>query len=257
MDQAAEDFAVSLARRAGEIMRSNFTLGAKRMWKEDDSPLTATDEAINEMVIDAIRETYPDHAVIGEEESFGDTANAEWVWVCDPVDGTLPFSHGTPTFAFSLGLAHRGKPVLGVIYDPYLDRMVTAREGLGARLNGEPVRVGDFAGWRRTVVGLEMSAASTQTTRTVLRERGACSVSYWSFVYEAMLLAVGEFAGVVYASDCPWDCCAVDVIIREAGGTVSNIAGDQNLYNGKIKGFVAAASPQLHRELLELVQADM
>ena len=69
MDAAAETFAVSLARRAGDVMRSNFSLGTKKEWKEDQSPITVTDSAINEFVIEAIREKYPDHAVIGEEES--------------------------------------------------------------------------------------------------------------------------------------------------------------------------------------------
>ena len=136
MDAAAEKFAIGLARRAGDLMRANFSLGTKKSWKEDHSPLTVTDTAINEMVIEAVRDAYPGHAVIGEEESYGDGRLADWTWVCDPIDGTIPFSHGYSTFAFSLGLAHRGESVLGVVYDAMFDRLVVARKGQGATSRG-------------------------------------------------------------------------------------------------------------------------
>jgi fructose-1,6-bisphosphatase/inositol monophosphatase family enzyme len=258
MDIAAEAFAVSLAKQAGELMRANFSLGTKKTWKEDHSPLTVTDVAINEMVIEAIQETYPGHAVIGEEESYGDTATAEWVWVCDPVDGTIPFSHGFPTFAFSLGLAHHGEPVLGVIHDPFLDRLVTARKGEGARLNGEPVVVGEFSTLERTVVGMEAPShfIDGSQMRTALRELGAHAVTFNSFVYEGMLCALGEFSGVLYGHRFPWDACALDIIIREAGGVVSGLKGTPNKYNGMIEGFVAAANADLHRQLIELIAVE-
>jgi myo-inositol-1(or 4)-monophosphatase len=252
MDAAAEAFAVSLARRAGELMRSNFSLGTKKQWKADQSPITVTDTTINEFVIEAIRETYPDHAIIGEEESWGDPKAAEWVWVCDPVDGTIPFSHGYPTFAFSLGLAHNGESVLGVIYDPMLDRLVVAREGNGATLNGEPVTVGDFPSLQHTTVAVESPAHYTDL-RSLLRDRGCFGVSVHSFVYEGMLVAIGEFAGGVYAHEKPWDACALDVVIREAGGIATSLTGEVNRYNDFIDGFVCAASPVVHDELLKLI----
>lgn len=258
MDQAAEDFAVDLAKRAGELMRTNFSLGAKRSWKEDHSPLTVTDIAINEMVIEAVQATYPDHAIIGEEESFGDTANAEWVWVCDPVDGTVPFSHGYPTFMFSLGLARHGEAVLGVIYDPFLDRLVVAREGAGTTLNGEPVTVGDFSSFERTTVGMEMPSYYIDggSVRTALRAAGSHPVTFYSFIYEGMLCAIGEFAAVAYGHRWPWDACALDVIIREAGGVTSNLSGESVKFNGYIEGFVAAANADLHGQLLDLIRAE-
>jgi fructose-1,6-bisphosphatase/inositol monophosphatase family enzyme len=258
MDAAAEEFAIGLARRAGELMRTNFSLGTKKTWKEDNSPLTVTDLAINEVVVEEIQATYPDHAVIGEEESHGDTVNSEWVWVCDPVDGTIPFSHGFPTFAFSLALTRNGHSVLGVVYDAFLDRLVVAREGNGATLNGVPVTIGDFESIERTTMGLEASrlGMTGESLRSSLRALGCHPVTFNSFVYEGMLCAIGEFSAAVYGYQHPWDAAALDVVIREAGGVVSNLRGEPNTYRGPIEGFVAAANAQLHHQILDLIRAE-
>lgn len=232
-------------------MRSNFSLGTKKEWKEDQSPVTVTDTAINEFVIEAIREAYPDHAVIGEEESWGDPKAVDWVWVCDPVDGTIPFSHGYPTFAFSLGLAYKGESVLGVIYDPILDRLVVGRKGNGTSLNGESIRVGDYVGIQHGTFGLE--GPNAVKLRTQIHDLHGHGPSLHSFVYEGMLVALGEFAGAIYAHEKPWDACALDIVIREAGGVATNLRGEPNAYNGYIDGFVCAASPGLHAQLLQLI----
>ena len=101
------DFAVDLAKQAGAVMRANFSPGMKKEWKEDRSPLTVTDTAINRMVIAAVQKTFPEHSVLGEEESTWKEGD-EMVWVCDPVDGTIPFSHGIPLSMFALALVRNG-----------------------------------------------------------------------------------------------------------------------------------------------------
>jgi inositol-phosphate phosphatase / L-galactose 1-phosphate phosphatase / histidinol-phosphatase len=109
-------FAIKIAKEAGDIMRAHFSLGMKKEWKEDNSPLTITDTAINELVIQKVKESFPEHGVLGEEASL-ETTDATHIWVVDPVDGTIPFSHGVPTFAFSLALVVDGVPQLGVVFD--------------------------------------------------------------------------------------------------------------------------------------------
>jgi len=114
-----KDFAVSLAFQAGKIMKQNFVTGMQKEWKEDHTPLTKTDLAINELVLDAVRLNYREHGVLAEEES--NFNGEDFVWVCDPIDGTFPFSHGYPTFTFSLALVKNGKPILGLLFDPRSD----------------------------------------------------------------------------------------------------------------------------------------
>ena len=104
-------FAESIARESGAIIRQNFSLGMTREWKGDGSPLTETDRRINRLVIEKVAGYFPGHSVLGEEESTSEILN-EFTWVCDPVDGTIPFSHGVPTSVFSLGLCRNGEPIV-------------------------------------------------------------------------------------------------------------------------------------------------
>ena len=108
--------------------------------KKDGSPVTKTDLAINKLVIDRVKKYFPSHGVLGEEQS-NYVEKADYVWVCDPVDGTIPFSRGMPTCMFSLGLTFKGKPILGVGYDPFIDRLIFAELGKGAFLNGKKIHV--------------------------------------------------------------------------------------------------------------------
>ena len=96
-------FAQNLAKGAEEIALKYFGFDVENTWKQDNTPLTKADTEINDFVIKAVNETFPSHSIYGEEKS--DTKeNSPYVWVCDPIDGTMPFSCGLPIFTFSLAL---------------------------------------------------------------------------------------------------------------------------------------------------------
>ncbi len=147
------EFATDLARQAGAIIKQNFQLGMKKEWKADGTPLTATDTEINQFVLDAVAREFPDHAVLAEEGSRP-IPEAEFTWVCDPIDGTIPFSHGVPTSVFSLALVQSGRPVLGAIIDPFADRLVVAEQGRGVTLNGAAIHVSAAPTMASTTLGL-------------------------------------------------------------------------------------------------------
>lgn len=133
-------FAINIAKKAGGIILENFKMGMKKEWKKDETPVTLTDRKINNMVSGAINKNFPDHSFILEE---GGSTNKKspYMWLCDPVDGTIPFSHGIPASVFVLALIKDGSPILGVIYDPFLDRMFFAEKGKGAFLNNKKMKV--------------------------------------------------------------------------------------------------------------------
>src|SRR5256885_5998739 len=109
--------ATELAYKAGKIIQENFSLGMTRELKEKDtSPVTIFDTEINRMVIEVLHKEFPQHRIIGEEESH--KVDSEYVWFCDPIDGTIPFTSGIPIATFSLALTKNWVPILGVIYDP-------------------------------------------------------------------------------------------------------------------------------------------
>lgn len=245
------DFASRMAREAGTIMRENFTFGMKKEWKDDNSPLTATDLTVNQLVMDAVGKEFPKHAFIGEEG--GRPKESEYSWVCDPVDGTIPFSHGYPTFMFSLALTKNGESLVGAIYDPILDRLITGTKGGGAFLNGSPIHVSD----EKTLSSksfIECDSLASPAIAHALNQRKIYTPTLYTCVYAGMLIAVGEFTAQVYAHDKPWDAAAVKVIVEEAGGKMTDLAGNEQRYDQTINGYVAS-NGHVHDELIALIQS--
>src|SRR3989338_603407 len=209
-----KSFAIDLAYKAGALIKTNFYLGSKRTWKKDNTPVTETDFAVNKLVLDAVRKTYPDFGVLAEEESAMKD-NAEYTWVCDPVDGTAPFSHGIPTFVFSLALTKNGESIMGVIYDPMCDRLLHAEKGRGAFLNGKRISVSKDTQIDTTKFIEAGGYSKLPDLQRALAAEGCRVMTFYSHVYAGMLVATGELVAAIYKGDKPWDAAAVKIIVEE------------------------------------------
>ncbi len=251
-------FALELAKEAGRIIKTNFSLGMKKEWKADNTPLTETDLKINQLVIDSVKKEFPGHSIIAEEGSdFSE--KSEYVWVCDPVDGTIPFSHGIPTCVFSLALVRKGKSILGVIYDPFLDRMFFAEKNKGAFLNGEKISVSRAISLQNTLVGVESwkdDKANILKAAEIVLNKGAKITSLNSIVYMDMLVANGEFAATLFPGTKPHDSAATKIVVEEAGGKVTDLYGNEQRYDRDIKGHIAS-NGILHQELVDIVKENL
>lgn len=253
---AYRDFAIHLARSAGaHMMKHHGPFGFPMTTKNNRSALTAIDTALNAKVIETITHTYPDHSVLAEE---GNSINqtSEYVWVCDPLDGTRQFAMGTATFAFSLALVYQGNPVIGVIYEPYTNKLYEAVKGEGACLNGNRIKVSKknklqdalcfFASnphSRYNILALApMLIAHTKRVYNI----GSCAV-------EGGLVASGMAETVIYANDGAHDFAAIKIIVEEAGGTVTDLWGASQRYDNPLKGALVS-NGLIHRQLLHLVQ---
>jgi len=119
MEQYLE-FAKKLAKEAEEISLKYFSFEVERIIKEDNTPLTKADTEINDLVIKRINEIYPEHSIYGEEKSEL-KENSKYIWVCDPIDGTMPFSNGLPIFTFSIALVDQsnGLPIKQLVFQIY------------------------------------------------------------------------------------------------------------------------------------------
>ncbi len=249
-----ESFCETVARRAGRIMVKYFYEEKRVDWKDDHTPVTVADRRINQHVISMVDEYYPDDDVLGEEQSSVENTSNR-VWVCDPIDGTTPFSHGIPTATFSLAHVVNGEVITAVIYDPWEDRLYYASQGDGTVVNGEPVSVNDKDSVSDAVFGLEASASSPYPVgdiRGELDQRGANVLGLMSSNYTSMLIASGELSGLVYAGDKPYDGAAVKLIVEEAGGRVTDVYGGEQRYDEAIQGYVASNS-RLHDQLLDVL----
>jgi fructose-1,6-bisphosphatase/inositol monophosphatase family enzyme len=250
-----EKFAKKIAKEAGEVLKNNFRLEIKKEWKSDDSPVTETDLKVNKLVIDSVQKHFPDHSVLGEEESSF-VENSKFTWVCDPVDGTMPFSHGVPIFSFSLALVEDGVPILGIVYDPTLDRTFFAAKGKGAYLNDHKITVSDANSLKNTVIDLDGSGRDIGLNYLEiaknLRENGCHIFKFNSVIYGGMLVAAGEFSSTIFLKDTVHDMATIKIIVEEAGGKVTDVEGKEQRYDRKCNGIIAS-NGLVHDELIKIV----
>lgn len=252
-------FATKLAHAAGEIMLQHFQIGVATEIKasEGNTPVTVADKAINQLVVESVRSTYPNHAVSGEEQSLANEG-APYTWVCDPIDGTIPYSAGIPTNVFSLALVDNsdGQPIVAVVHDPYMKRLYTAVKGQGAFVNGERAHVNHVAVFADAMIGTS-SQRSKLVDATALKERiiGTCfrQMCFNSTIYEAMLVATGQFAGQAFVGAGAYDVAAAALIVREAGGKATDIFGDNQRYDDQVRGSLMS-NGLVHDELVRLAR---
>ena len=249
-------FAVALSKRAGrEMMRHYSPLGFPTTMKKDKSVVTVVDTLLNRMVIEAIHATYPQHDVLAEEESSLQN-KGDFVWVCDPIDGTRQFSMGTANFSFSIGLTYRGISVLGVIYEPFTKKLYTAVAGKGAYLNGTKIHVNTK---NRLSDSLCFFTASIRSRYNILGFVPLL-IAHTKRVYnfacctvEGNLVASGLAEGLVYANNSAHDFAALKVILEEAGGKITDLWGNDQRYDRPLKG-VVLSNGRIHTQLIKLLK---
>jgi len=244
-------FGIALAREAGEIMLKHFSLNIDIEIKDDSSPVTIADKEINALVIRKISEKYPTHNII-TEEAPAIQKDSRYSWVCDPIDGTMPYSAGIPLSTFSLALCEDGEPILGVVYDPILKRLFTAEKGKGAYLN-ETIRM--KVNTLPKIAGSYASITPTfgKLVEHLIVDQKVANPTYWSFVYQAMMVALGKFTVAVLRLKKPWDVAALALIVKEGGGKVTDIDGNEQKYDREVNGCIAS-NGLVHDEILELIR---
>lgn len=252
------DVAIDLAEKAGVIMRKNFTLNMKKEWKEDGGKpsmfVTETDLVINDMVLKEIKKHFPEHSILSEEgDDF--SVESEYVWVCDPVDGTHNFSHGIPTATFALALVQNGEPILSVVLDPFMNRLFSAEKGKGAYLNGHPIHVNKNAGLKKTVIGVGKTKAVRNLfpVMEAAYSRGVSFITGLSIHYMCALVAAGEFSAAFFGGTSAHDMAAAKILVEEAGGKATDIFGTiPARYDRDMEGQLCT-NGILHEELLEIM----
>ncbi len=251
------DFAKDLALKSGAIMRKYFSLDVKSTMKDNITPVTAADTEINSLVIESIQKQFPGHAIIAEEESAA-SANAEYTWICDPLDGTIPYSIGMPTCMFSLALYKNRQPILGVLYDPFMDRLYHSIDGNSTMMNQTMANVakgqlamGDCMG----MILMDVGVFETQKLIDPLLKKEIRLLQIHSFVYVVSYIASGKFKGAVMTPAHVWDRAASKIILENAGGKMTDENGnDLDIFSENSK-MIIASNGECHEELLELVRA--
>ena len=246
--------AKAIALESGAIMLAHFNEPVVER-KSDDSPVTTADTAINALVIREISKEFDD-GIVGEEESTA-TYGMGRKWICDPIDGTRAFVWGVPTAMFSLALVIDGVPVVGVAYDPFLNLLYEAVSGGGSFLNGEKIRVssreieGAHVGVSSSLERIIKNPVQTALVQNLL-DKKARLVCFSGAVYKGGLLARGKIEGYIEKNLNPHDVAAIDVIVKEAGGTVTDFNGKPLDYTKHFKGAILS-NTVTHAELLACI----
>jgi histidinol-phosphatase len=248
------DHALGVARRAaaaaGEVIHRYYRGQFETRTKADATPVTQADEESEAAIRAVLVEAFPEHAIYGEEQGR-DARESDWLWLVDPIDGTKSFVRGYPMFSTQIALMHRGELVLGVSCASEFGQTAWARRGGGAFMDGEPIRVAATSSLAQATVSsgnlksLARGAKWNALGELLLQaNRGR---GYGDF-YHYHLLAQGSLDVVIESDVNILDIAALAVIIREAGGTFTDLDGAQPDLETRS---VLAAVPALHADVRE------
>lgn len=224
------DVAMDAAYLAGRRTLAYFQTGIIPEIKADNTPVTIADREAEEIVRRRIAESFPDHAIMGEEA--GETAGqADYKWIVDPIDGTKAFVAGVPLYSTLIAVEVRGVTSVGVIYLPALGEMVAAASGLGCTWNGRPCRVSN-------VDRLEDALLTASSLIRCLDYKPSVRTLFdrtriqrtWGDAFGYALVATGRAEIMLDAGISPWDCAPLLPILTEAGGHFADWQGTPTIY---------------------------
>jgi myo-inositol-1(or 4)-monophosphatase len=250
--------AIEAAQAGGEVVRRFFGEKPATEYKGKFDPVTAVDKAAEEAILAVIRSHCPDDDVLAEEA--GGSAGDGRTWIIDPLDGTINFIHGIPHVAVSIGLYTGTTAMVGVVLDPIRDELFTAAADEGTRLNGHVVSVSTERDLERSVIatgfpydhdvradGLAVVVREVLRNVNGLRRFGSAALDFaW--------VAAGRYEGYWELGIAPWDGAAGHILVREAGGTVTDPLGRDST---PFMGLVVASNGAIHQDFRTIIESWM
>lgn len=230
------DFAIKMAKEAGEIQKSLFRSNSLSITTKSSltDVVTEADKRSEALIISEIKSRFPHHSILAEESGITE-GEKEWQWVVDPLDGTTNYSQGLPVFSVSIALRHNGETVVGVVFAPYLDELFTAVKGGGAFLNGTPIRCAKKPELARMVVATGMPYDRAENPdnnldnieNVVNRVRGIRRMG--SAAIDTCYVAAGYFDAYWEMGIHEWDVAAGELIALEAGALVERFRDEERI----------------------------
>ncbi|WOT06399.1 inositol-1-monophosphatase [Shewanella youngdeokensis] len=241
--------AVRAARAAGQtILRAYAELDRVEVTtKGVNDYVTNVDKEAEAAITYQIRKSYPDHTIVAEEGGENRGTNKDYVWIVDPLDGTNNFVRGIPHFAVSIAMQYKGKTEVAVVYDPIRDELFSAVRGKFAKLNDFRIRVKSKNDLSDNIIATGFPFKAKQHTETYMKlfastfEQCADLRRAGSAALDLAYLAAGRVDGFFEIGLKPWDIAAGDLIVREAGGTVTDFTGNHNYL---ASGNIVAGTPK-------------
>lgn len=261
--------AVNCASKAGEWVKSRSGGYAQLDIKQSQHDVvTEVDKGCERLIRNLIATHFPDHGFLGEEgvepgpeasaKAARDIADAEYMWIVDPIDGTTNYVHGFPFYSISIALAYRGQVIVGVIYDPSRDELFLAERGKGAYVHGRRMHVSEEQGLTRSLIatGFPADAAhalprNVEQIRTMApRVRNLRSAG--SAALHLAYVAAGRLSGFWEIGLNAWDVAAGALLVEESGGLVTDVQGAA--YHLGVRD-VLASNGHIHEEFVRALNA--
>lgn len=241
---------------AGELALRFFRNGVKSWNKHPNDPVSEADLAVDQLLRDRLLADRPHYGWVSEESARKDATGDGLLWIVDPIDGTRAFIASQPEFAVSVALMQDRQPILAAVFNPATNEFYFAEHGRGASLNGKAIRASGHASLnearllasRRT---FEKHGWLTRVGKAEFQHRN-------SIAYRMALVAAGQFdAAISLSQKSDWDIAAADLLVREAGGRISNAEGEPLVYAapGHRHPSVVASAPWVHDDLIGLLKS--
>jgi myo-inositol-1(or 4)-monophosphatase len=251
------NIAIRAARRAGEIMvrHLNHLESLQVAEKARNDFVTQIDHLAEAAIIEVIKDHYPEHAILAEES--GASGDHEFVWIIDPLDGTTNYLHGFPVFSVSIAVAQRDELQHAVVYDPLRQEIFSASRGQGAQLDGRRIRVSKEGRLKTALIATGFPYRSTETEvdqylgmlRAVIGETAGIRRP-GSAALDLCYVAAGRVDGFWELGLKKWDIAAGALMIKEAGGRISDFKGTDRYIDS---GNVVAGNPKIYAALSKLL----
>lgn len=249
--------AVTIAKEAGDYQTEQLHQARTIEYKGKFDIVTEVDKACEKRICDFLKDRFPSHDILAEEGIGEKKSESEWLWIIDPLDGTVNYSHNYPLFSVSIALQHKGKTVVGVVFEPNRKEIFMAEKGGGAVCNEKPIRVSKkkevYSSMIATGFAYNVAEASRNNIKHfndfivkchALRRDGVASV-------DLCYLACGRYDGFWELFLRPWDIAAASLIVEEAGGRVTMFDGSPlNVFGDEI----VASNGIIHDEMLGIIR---
>tara|TARA_B100000700_G_scaffold295705_1_gene358852 strand:+ start:1048 stop:1836 length:789 start_codon:yes stop_codon:yes gene_type:complete len=252
MVKACRKAAKTIIRDFGEIEKLQISV------KGPGDFVTASDKKVEKIIVDELQKARPSYSILSEE--CGEIKKDQsFKWIIDPIDGTSNFLHGLPHFAISIGLEHENEIISGIIYDPIKDEMFTAEKGNGSYINNQRIRVSSRSKLKDCLIStggpryisdkkdviLEEYKKFTSKVNIPVRKFGSGSL-------DLAYVAAGRFDGYWQRDLHYWDIAAGIIIVKEAGGFITDFNGGNEFIKNKS---IIASNSKINKEMIEILNS--